>query len=411
MAVSAFVDSVALTTIAGAQTHSPGALTFKPNGWLLSGNLHSADGDEIHATYFMGAAASAADERYQAFESEDGSTSSDVGHVGLANGCMTGLLINNAVDYVGELTSFNEGPFGVTWNVSNPPGVASILNMLLLGGDITIETFVHNLGSGTGNKSLSTLSGRPSGVYFFVALGLTAGDTVAAQSGNGTAMSGWMCADGTQACCGSRHTDAQATGVTARWQRTDKCFSFRSVSALQAEGEFVSMDANGYTINQTDATVANVRLYGVAIYGGRCTSVAFNSTADSNNFDVTTAGVNPKAVILQTFGMAADTATQDHGTRSLGMSDGTRQWAIAYDDRHGADPTIAGSWLSRSHCLLTILAEDPLPTLSDSWTIVSLGSQKFTLNRDTVSAGTIQGIGLAIGDSADVVSFATPWVE
>lgn len=322
MAVSAYVDSVALDTATGDQTVSPGSLSFTPTGVIFAGNKLTADGGLADANLFVGVAASASDERYMAFESEDGSAAADVGAVALANGCMSGLADNNVVDFVGDFTSFNASPAGISFNLSNAPAAASILNFLLLGGDVTgIQTFVLNLGTGTGNLSLSSLSGTPSCVIFFAAAAVSSGDTFAAATSNGTNMVGWMCANGTQGVCGSRHTDGASAGDTARWQRTDRCVDFRSVSADLANAAFVSMDANGFTISVNTPT-DSIRVYGVAIYGGVWRAGSFTSSTTTGTTPITTTGCAPKVSMFQTFGNVADTATVVNGRRGFGMSTG-----------------------------------------------------------------------------------------
>jgi hypothetical protein len=395
MAFNAYVDSVALDTATGDQTVSPGSLTFTPTGAVFSGNKLTADGGLADANWFLGVAASAADERYMAFESEDASAAADVGAVALANGCMSGLLDNNSVDFVGDFTSFNASPAGISFNLSNAPASASILNYLLLGGDVTgIQTFVLNLGTGTGNVSVSSLSGTPSCVIFFAAAAVSSGDTFAAATSNGTNMVGWMCADGTQGVCGSRHTDGAAAGDTARWQRTDRCIDFRSVSADLANGAFVSMDANGFTVSVNTPT-DSIRVYGFAVYGGVWTAGAFNSSTGTGSTGVTTTGVAPKLVMLQTFGNAADTATQVHGRRGFGMTDGTRRWAVAYDDLDGSDPTVTDSYLDRTRALVSITAGTP--TLNDAYD-VTLDAEGFTYDHEVASGTAIQVIYLVGGD-------------
>jgi hypothetical protein len=396
MAVSAYVDSVALNTTTGNQTVSPGSLSFTPTGAIFSGNRLTADGGQADANWFMGAAASSANERYQSFESEDASASADVGSVAEADGCMGGLLADNASDFKADFTAFNNSPNGISFNLSNAPAAASMLSYMLLGGDVTsIQTGVLNLGTVSGNKSVTGLSGTPACVLFFVTMAQTADITTPPTTGNAVGMVGWMCADGTQGVCGTRHTDTTAAGDTARWQRTDRCVDMRTVSANIVSAVFTSMDANGFTVNST-VTSTNIRTYYVAIYGGVWTAGSFDTNTGTGSFDVTTSGVNPKLLILQTFGNVANTATQTHGTRSIGASDGTRRWALAYDDRDAADPTVADSYLDRTKVLLKITAGTP--TLDDAWSDI-LGTEKFTLNHTTASGVAIQGIYVVGGDA------------
>ena len=259
MPLQAYVDVVALPTTTGSKTVSPTALDFLPTGLIVSGTrvVTSSIAD---AAWWMGAAASAASELTSAMESEDASASSDCGAVISNTGFLSALLDNNVVDMVGDFTSFNASPFGFTYNLSDAPATAIRMGYILLGGDVTIEPFFHNLGSGSGNKAKTGLAGTPSCVIFFTA-GLNTADTLAATTSSPCGMVGWMCADGSQGYCMTRHTDALAAADTARRQRTDKCCGAFSTSAEIFEASFVSMDANGYTINCANApNPANVRV-------------------------------------------------------------------------------------------------------------------------------------------------------
>jgi hypothetical protein len=397
MAVQAYVDSLALPTTTGSKTVSPAALTFLPTGIMCNGtrstNLGLAD-----AAWFMGAAGSSSNELTQAFESEDGSAASDVGVVASNTGFMSGLLDNNAVDMVADFTSFNSGPFGYTYNLSDAPATAALMGYLLLGGDVTaIEPFIHNLGSGSGNKAKTGLAGTPSCVIFFTAGILTAADTLVAATSTGTAMVGWMCADGTQGYCMSRHTDALGAADTARRQRTDKCCGGFTTAAEVYEGAFVSMDANGYTINLVNApSVANVRVYGFAIYGGLWKAGSYLSSTGTGPTSVSVSGITPQVGIFQTYGLAANTTTQTGGKRAIGAVDrGGRMWSFAVDDIDAADPTVADSYAISNRSLVSITAGTP--TLNDGY-VHSLDSEGFTYDHTEASGVAIQHIFLLGGN-------------
>lgn len=402
MAFGAYVDSFVLSTATtGSRTVSPGSLSFAPKGVLFTGNLNSSDGFNtagIGANWFMGVA-STSGQRYMAFESEDAQATSDTGAVALATGCMTGLNANAVVDWVASFTQFETSPNGFTINISDAPNLPSVVPYVLLGGDVTgCEPFVLNLGATSGNVSKTGLAGQPSCVIFFTALGLTGGDTTGATtSANATAMTGWMCADGTQGVSGTRHTDGQAAADTARWQHASRCIDMRTVSANLVSATFVSMDANGFTVNAT-ITTTNVRVYGLAIYGGLWKAGSFVANTGGQS-SVTTTGVDPKLLFLQAFGAAVDTNTRTNGSRGLGAADGTRVWTVAYDDVDVADPTAADSYLSRTHALATMTAGIPdTPVLNNALDIVSFGSEAFTYDH-TTGATQMEVLYLVGGDT------------
>jgi hypothetical protein len=396
MAVEAHVNTHTMPTSTGSQTVSP-TMGFDPKAVLFMGNRRTLSSGAPDAAWWFGAAASAADERCVGFESEDASTASDVGAIQANAQSMTGLLANNAVDLVADFTSFDTSPQGFTYNLSDAPASASLTGYCLLGGDVTgIQTFVFNLGAATsGNKSVTGLSGTPACVLFFSAAALT-GDTLAATSASAIPMLGWMCADGTQGYAMTRHTDAQPTMSTFRRQRTDKCFGLFSGTTEFAEAHFVSMDANGFTINLVNANLLNLRVYGCVIYGGLWHAGSFLSSTGTGTTGITTTGVAPKVLFLQTYGLGANTTTQTGGKRGAGMADGTNQCCTSYDDLDAQANSIADSAYHTQRSLISMTAGTP--TLDDIYTTI-LDAQGFTYNHITASGVAIEILYLVGGDT------------
>lgn len=412
MAVGAYVNSAALNTVTGDQTEpSASHPSFTPTGIIVAANHLTADGGAADARQMMGVGvrSPALSRRYQAMQCEDGSASPDTGSVALADDLMTGITDNEQLDYLGELSSFNSSPNTVTWNLSNAPAAADILNYILVGGDVTIEPFVFSLGAaGTDvTRSLSTLAGRPDAVMFFSHVAVT-GDTVILGGSNVTSTLGVMCADGTQWVAGTRHTNAGAASATARWQRTDRCIDMRTSAGTNlTQAAFLSMNADGFSVTATIGT-ANIRVYGWAFYGGRYTAGAMTTgTGTGAETAVTTTGIAPALLWLQTWGNAADTGTLAHGRRGWGVSDGTRRWALATDDQDGVTPTVADSYLSRSHSLISITAGTP--TLDDAWSD-TLQAEGFQLTRDTSSGVAVQILYFVMGN-AIAGGIRAPWIE
>jgi hypothetical protein len=407
LAVQAYVNSVALTLTTGSKVITPAGLSFTPTGLVVAANHLTADGGALDARQCTGVATTTTLERYQAFESEDGSATADVGTIANTGGFATGLLDNDIVDFLLDFTSFDATP-GFTFNQGNAPTAADILNYLLLGGDASIEGFVFNLGAASGNVSLATLSGQPVAVVFFTHLAALA-DTSGAAGGSAVSTLGWMLADGTQGVSGTRHTEAAAAGDTARWQRTDRCIDLRTVSANLVSATFVSMNANGFTVNAT-VTTSNIRTYGFAIYGGVWKCGAWNgSTSVTTESAVSTPGIDPKVLITQTWGRASDTATQVDGKRGWGVTDGTRRWALGYTDVDAADPTDAASYLDRTRGLVSIGYSGGAAVLEDAWDF-AFGSQQFTPDHEVASGTTCEILYLVGGDAATGGASLTPTI-
>jgi hypothetical protein len=399
MAFQVYVGSVAFNTTTGSQTVSPSGLGFTPVGGIFMGASRTTDSQGAPADWWMGTTQDATHERYAAFESESASANADVGAIMGDTASMGGLTTNNAADFLADFTSWNSSPAGFTFNISNAPAAAYALNYILLGGDVTgIEPFVLNVGTTT-PLSFSSLSGRPSCVIFYTSARQTAADTLVASSVDAYSMAGWMCADGTQGVAGSYHQDGAGTMVTKKWQRTDGCIDLRSNSTSQLNLAFSSMDANGFTLSGTIST-SSIRIYGVAIYGGTWKAGAFTSRTSSGSASVTTTGVNPKLVMLQTFDVAANTATQGNGDRGIGAGDGTRRFTLMYFDND-----TAGSSLTQSAHLSTKVLISPRNAYQ--YALDSLDTEGFTYSTTSTPTG-IEILYLVGGDAAAASASITP---
>jgi hypothetical protein len=399
MAVAAYVGSFALDTSTGSQSVTPAGLTFTPKAALFFGNHLTADTTADDAVWFMGAAVSGTDEIATGFQSTNNLTTLSACRVYLNLDRSIQLDLGAGIDCTADTTSLDAAP-GFTINITNAPSSAFLVNYILLGGDVTgAQTFLHNLGSGAGNKSNSTLSGTPAAVLFFTSVG-TQSDAVNDLSSNVTAMLGWMCADGTQGYCMTRHAHGSAISNTLKRQRTNKCFGLFSDTTEFAEGHFVSMDATGYTVNLANApSVTALRIHGIAFYGGTWTAVAFNSSTTTGQTAVATPGVNPALVMLQTFGTTATTASVAGGGRGMGAaSSSTRRAALAYQDLDGADTTAAESALDRTKFLIRLSNLSPPTSIPDAYAPVDFTVESFTYDHTVASGTAVQIISVVVGN-------------
>jgi len=155
------------------------------------------------------------------------------------------------------------------------------------------------------------------------------------------------------------------------------------------------MDANGYTINLANTPTANVRVYGVAIYGGAWKAINFLSSTGTGVTNITTPGLIPKVSLFQTYGLGANTTTQTGGKRGFGATDGTRRWAVAYDDLDAVPDTIADSYLDRTRALVSITAGTP--TLNDAYDVTFPGNESLDVDHEVASGVAIQILGLVGG--------------
>ena len=357
MAFDVYIDSFTLGSTLGAQSIAGSGLTFTPTSIITANNRLSSDGIAAPAQLTLSVASTIGDSpfhrRVAGFVSDDAEASADVG-ITHSQGSIISMF-NNAVsqDALANLTSFDATP-GFSIDISNTPVGTSQVNYAVLAGDVIIEPFVMNFGTSAGNVTKTGLTNQPKAVVLFATV-TTTGNTAVVQSVTATPVMGWMCADGTQGYSMTRHADGAAAANTARRQLTSKCFGmFDAAGGELVEAEFVAMTTQGFTVSLANAPTGDWRAYGWAIYGSTdhaWTAGSFICSTSTSTFDVTTTGVDPKFTILQTVGAAASTSIQDHGLRSMGMSNGTQRFSLAYVDRDAADPMDTNSGMDRTKAL------------------------------------------------------------
>lgn len=400
MAFDIFVDSFTLSTALGLQSVTTTALTFTPTGMIVAANRLSSDGTAAPAQLNLGVTstigATPFHRRTAGFVSDDNEASGDAG-VAVTNNSLITMFSNSVtLDSQTDIETFDSAPAGFTVDVDNDPSAAHQVCYALTGGDLIIEPFVMNFGTSAGNRTKTGLTNQPKAVVFFAALASTT-DTTTIQSVTATPVTGWMCADGSQGYAMTRHTEGSAAADTARRMITSKCFGmFDAAGTELVEAEFVAMTTQGFTVNLANAPTNDWRTQGFAIYGSTdhvWTAGSFTASTSTGTMDVVTTGVDPKFTILQMVGTAASTATQTHGIRGIGMTDGTRRFGLAYYDRDGNDPTDTVSGMDRTNALICISETGSINDRSD----VTHSTGKFIVDHNLANGVAAQVIFLVGG--------------
>jgi hypothetical protein len=213
-------------------------------------------------------------------------------------------------------------------------------------------------GTGTGNVSVSGVGFLPKLVMFF-SRGSN-GDGVSA----GARMSiGAMCTGGLQGANSYRAVDAQGAEVSSRFYRSARMCMFANDTSAAASATisvgYVSLDADGFTVNvSTNSEALSVMIGYLALGGtdidyvtiGHTTIPAATATTTINTLDQNLTGL----ILMSTTQVAGDNSHAADGELMMGFFDGVNQSVCAIKTNDADDPTAVSRTISTSHIMARI---------------------------------------------------------
>lgn len=298
----------------------------------------------------------------------------------------------NTADFAGTggnlkagLTILGNGEFRANWN--NADTASALTNCLALGGaDIQFaQAGQFTTTTVTGDQVIKGVGFKPDLVIF--CLTISASNTT---SKNTTQFGfGAMDAAGNQWSISQRSRDSLATSDTDRAYSNVACINLTQTAAdnFTQKSTFVSMNADGFTINHgTSAGLAMFTNF-LAIKGGRWKVGTDTQKTSTGTQPTTGVGFQPTGVI---FGTVCDTATDAIATSArfgMGWTDGTNQSAIFTGDTDNISPTVCNTTQSNSACLIMATeGASATPTINASAAISSFDVDGYTLNWGTADA-------------------------
>lgn len=291
-------------------------------------------------------------------------------------------------DSAADMASFDADGFTLDWT-TNDGGQQVVLYLAFGPSDVTqAAVLTWNTPVAAGPQSVTGVGFRPdAALHLAIDFSGTAADTA-------VLMVGVMCADGSQ-WADTVYSLNTSTTDTQRIQQTDACYvSISSTPAVDTEGAFASMDADGFTVDFSTVAsggrlVASLCLKGLDAHAG-----AFDKTtaAAPTSQAVTGVGFRPSAVILASHGTTAGGATS-HAAFALGFSDGDDSLAGALIDRNAVNPSQADAIYRDDSAALVV---DTGPLLEAAAAVASLDADGFTLDWTTNSGTADQLVYLAL---------------
>ncbi len=296
-----------------------------------------------------------------------------------------------------DVTSFDSDGFTLNWTTNNAS--AYIIHYLAIGGaDLTnVRADNFSLATSTGNQAITGAGFQPDFVMFLSARdsGAIPNTAVHTYLSLGLAKS-----SSERAALAFASQDNAGTSETNRYQRTTLCLATLADSGtVDSEADFVSMDSDGFTINNSDApTLAHKVMY-LALKGGSYKVGAETQKTSTGTKATTGAGFQPTGLFLASFNDVAQTTPQPHHRFSVGAAS-----AAGVEGASWIGDTDAAATSSTNMSTLTtkvihlINADDPASPSAEA-DLSSLDSDGFTLDWTTADATAREFVYLAIGST------------
>jgi hypothetical protein len=250
------------------------------------------------------------------------------------------------------------------------------------------------LNTSTGNQSVTSMGFQPVALVLWV-VGATANDTAAAHS---SMSMGFGVSSSDRGCVSWRDDDAEANIETAKGSSVTKIlrtFSDAATPTVEFEADLVTLDADGFTIDITDAPPSAYIVHYFAVGGADITNQDFFSfnTTNTATQDVTLA-FEPDLLLFLTNG--ATTGDSGHAQLCIGASSGAGENRASYwisDDAVGAAICKINNYASA--CLLGASTGTGTTERFRARVTATSGSG-FTLTNDVQSAAGEIVLGLAL---------------
>jgi hypothetical protein len=297
-----------------------------------------------------------------------------------------------------DLTTFDSDGFSLDWTTNDAN--ASIIHYLALGAiDLTNAIVLERtVSTATGNVGYTGAGFLPE-FALFLGIGTTITPTSATNYHGfmGAAVSAtkrWVYAG-----CG-QDGQTMGSGVNAfRTQVTTHCFlHLNSANAEESAADFVSFDSDGFTLNWTNAGVANQDFYVLLLKGGAYDVGVSNKPTGGAPQTQTVSGLafDPQGVFLASFGIAATaTITADSDLSVGGASSGSSEGSIWSQTKDNVINTEANRNTSTTKALTLCEGSATLDAECDA----TLGTAQFELNWTTNNAVASQILYFAVGST------------
>jgi len=295
-----------------------------------------------------------------------------------------------------SLPGWSASNFTLDWTTND--GQPSVVHYVVIGGpQVTAKVVTWLAPTAPGMKTVSGIGFTPEAVlHFYPGWGYDeAPDTNVTNAVIGL---GAMDKTGAEWAIQAGSVHNVSPTVATRAQRTDSAlYSYTDTGpAVTKDAKFVSMNADGFTLNFTTANSAASHIYSLALGGLKASVGTFNkATGTAPASQSVTSGFQPGALLLasyQTTAQASGTSVAT-GSFGLGASDGTNEASSAVV----ADDNVATASVQGIDKTSKVFIKMNTPPLDAEADLASFGPTGFTLNWTTSDPIASQICFLALG--------------
>ncbi|MFH1141197.1 MAG: hypothetical protein V1724_05960, partial [Chloroflexota bacterium] len=260
---------------------------------------------------------------------------------------------------------------------------AVIIHYVALGGDGITNALASSfdLATGTGNQAVTGVGFQPDFLLFLS--GFTGADDTALA---GSELSLGLARSSTSQgaiVVGAQDAQSNNNSKVSRQLTTAAILLLKTTTAEDAIADFVSMDANGFTVNKSKAPAASTPIFYLALKGGQHLVGNFTQPAATGSQSVTGVGFQPGSLLFLSGDAVAGTTIVAPNTLSVGAGISSTARGSIWSQANNVDPSDTNSYTITSKVIT--LATSP-STLNAQADLTGFSSDGFILNWSAADA-------------------------
>ena len=331
--------------------------------------------------------------------SQDGATTSNAS-TRMANKVLTMVRWGEVVVAEADLSSWNDTTFTLNWTTND--AASYVIHYIAIGGsDIQARVVDWTMRTTVGNTTVTGVGFQPD-VVFHAHGGHALTAALPTNMADGAFGLGVMDFDGDQWAFANWTEDNVGTSDTQRGQLTNAAlYSFNNGLTVQKQASWVSMNADGFTLNFTNTGSAlAARVFSLALKGVNVKPGSFlkSTAAAPAPQPITGVGFRPSLVMLASVQNTTQAAPAVHSRFGLGASDGTTEGSSAFQDQDAAAFMATEAIDKTSKVFMKV--DNSTPVINAEADLTSFGTDGFTLNWTTNDAVQTQILYLSLSPLA-----------
>ena len=393
MALNCFVGNFLVNTGTGALTVT--GVGFTPKALIFFTTRKNGVGDQAQAGVGIGFATSSSAMRTMCCESMNNNNPATSTRSLSAIRCFTFVSETGTTLYSATLTSFN--PDGFTLDQTVADGAQHTVGFMALGGsDLTSAmTGTMTPAASTGNQSFTGVGFSPDCVLAM---------NIGANGQGGNYNLGFNIFTSTTNRVNAIASQNNVSPSNTRKVQLNSAYLQTSSTANTTTqlASFVSMDPDGFTLNFSASSNANVGYY-LALKGAQFAVGVLNQSTSTGNQSVSGLSFTPVGILLNSVNAVASASYTDTVMdRTFSIADATQKFMIYNGELDNLATSNCSSHSATDTLYKSMTANGATPSTETVANFVSMDTTGFTINNTTVDATSREVIYLALGSNPAV---------